>query len=325
MVDKLNDRERKTKLVIFTLFLMTLVFVAIFLFLGLTHKNIHFYLPRRLLRVGAVLLVSYCIGSSSVVFQTITNNHILTPSVMGLDSLYMFIQTVVVFFFGSRQIIMMTGQTNFLVSVGAMVFASWLLFFLLFKGEGKNVYFLVLAGMILGSLFSGLSTFMQVLLDPNEFSVLQGKMFASFSNINSDLFGLCVLIVGICILITIKDYPSLDVLSLGVDHGINLGISYKSLVLRNLMVISVLVSVSTVLVGPITFLGILVVSLARQIVPTYKHSNLIVVSTLLGFSFLLGGLLMIERVFKYETTISVVINFVGGIYFIYLMLKESKK
>ena len=129
MVDKLNDRKRKTKLVIFTLFLMTLVFVAIFLFLGLTLKIIHFYFPRRLLRVGAVLLVSYCIGSSSVVFQTITNNHILTPSVMGLDSLYMFIQTVVVFFFGSRQINMMTGQTNILVSVGAMVFASWKLIF----------------------------------------------------------------------------------------------------------------------------------------------------------------------------------------------------
>lgn len=325
MVNKLNDRKTKTQIVVFTLLLLTVMFAAIFLLWGLTEKNIHYYLPRRFLRVGAILLVSYCIGSSSVVFQTITNNHILTPSVMGLDSLYMFIQTVVVFFFGSRQIAMMTGQVNFLISVGAMVFASWLLFFLLFKGEGKNVYFLVLAGMILGSLFSGLSTFMQVLLDPNEFLILQGKMFASFSNINSDLFGLCVLIVGICIILTIKDYSSLDVLSLGVDHGINLGLSYKGLVLRNLMVVSVLISVSTVLVGPITFLGILLVSLARQLVPTYKHSKLILVSTLLGCNFLLGGLLMIERVFEYETTISVVINFVGGIYFIYLMLKESKK
>lgn len=304
---------------------LTVVFLFAFILMGLTERNIHYFLPKRLIKVWTVLLVSYCIGYSAVTFQTITNNKILTPSVMGLDSLYLFIQTFVVFFFGSGSLTMMTGYTQFFISVGAMVGMSFLLFLLLFKGEGKNIYFLVLAGMILGNLFGGMSTFMQVLLDPNEFLILQGKMFASFNNINTDLVGISTLIVVIVILITYRDMKYLDVISLGQDHAINLGVPYKQVVMKTLMVISVLISISTVLVGPITFLGILVVSLSREMQQTYKHTKLVTGAVVLGAFSLISSILLVERVFAFETTSSVIINFVGGIYFIYIMIKESKR
>lgn len=143
---------------------LTAVLMIAFITMGLTERNMNYFLPKRLIKMWTVLLVSYCIGYSAVTFQTITNNKILTPSVMGLDSLYLFIQTFVVFFFGSGGLSMMTGYTQFFISVGAMVGMSFLLFIFLFKGDGKNIYFLVLAGMILGNLFGGMSTFMQVLL-----------------------------------------------------------------------------------------------------------------------------------------------------------------
>ena len=273
----------------------------------------------------AIALVSYCIGYSSVAFQSITNNRILTPSVMGLDSLYLFIQTIIVFFFGSRQIELMTGNINFLLSLFCMVIAALLLFLLLFRGESKNVYFLVLTGMVMGNFFGGLSTFMQVLLDPNEFLILQGKMFASFNNINTGLLGITFVISIITLVISIKDYPHLDVLLLGVDQAISLGVNYKKIVLKTLVIIGILISISTVLVGPITFLGILIVSLARQMLHSYRHKEMTITTTLLGCLFLSLGLFFAERVFKFQTTIGVIINFIGGIYFIYLMLKESKR
>ncbi len=318
---KKNHRHRN----LIFLFLLSLTTIALFLFLGITQKNFDFYMPKRLIKIIAVIIVSYSIGYSSVAFQTITNNHILTPSVMGLDSLYHFIQTVVVFFFGSKQLSMMTGYPNFLISVAIMILAALSLFLLLFRGERKNVYFLVLTGMIFGGLFNGLSTFMQVLLDPNEFSVLEGKMFASFNNINTDLIVVSALTAFAILLISIKDIPYMDVLSLGPDHAINLGVDYKGLVLKSLIVSSVLISVSTALVGPITFLGILVVNLGRRIMNTYHHRELTLAATLLGVLFLTFGLLITERVFKFSTTVSVIINFIGGIYFLYLMLKESKR
>ncbi|NLZ82005.1 MAG: iron chelate uptake ABC transporter family permease subunit [Clostridiales bacterium] len=321
---KIVNKSHNRKVLLLLVFLCLLILSG-FLFIGINSSNIGFYLPRRFLKVVTILLVSYCIGYSSVSFQTITNNHILTPSVMGLDSLYLFIQTVVVFFFGSKQLVLMTGTNNFLLSVGIMIGAAGILFLLLFRGEGKNVYFLVLSGMVMGGLFNGLSTFMQILLDPNEFSILQGKMFASLNNINTNLANICIVIVIIVILLTLKDLPYLDVLSLGTDQAINLGVPYKKLVLKTLMISAVLISISTVLIGPITFLGILVVSLARQILNTYKHLELTIGATLIACLFLGGGLFLAERVFEFATPISVIINFFGGIYFIYHMLKESKK
>ncbi|MDI9487713.1 MAG: iron chelate uptake ABC transporter family permease subunit [Bacillota bacterium] len=318
-------KDKKSKKVIVLLLLLDLVLIAGFLLPGLTAKNFSFFMPRRMTKILAVIIVSYAIGYSSLTFQTITNNHILTPSVMGLDSLYLFIQTFIVFFAGSKALSQMIGYPHFLISVGFMISAACLLFLLLFRGESKNVYFLVLTGMIMGGLFNGMATFMQVLLDPNEFSVLQGRMFASFNNINSKLIGISIFIILVVFIISIKDLPYLDVVSLGAENAINLGVDYKKLVLKTLIISAVLISVSTALVGPITFLGILIVNLARHVLASYSHRSLTIGTTLLGIFFLTAGLLVTERIFRFETTMSVIINFIGGIYFLYLMLKERKQ
>jgi len=117
----------------------------------------------------------------------------------------------------------------------------------------------------------------------------------------------------------------LDVLSLGKDQAVNLGVDYDYVVKRLLVVVAILISVSTALVGPITFLGLLVVNVAYQLFSTYKHTYLILGSVLISIVALIGGQLIVERVFTFSTTLSVIINFIGGVYFIYLLLKESKK
>lgn len=305
------------------LLVITIIVTLLFIAWGVSESNAEYFLPRRIRKIVAILITAYSIGYSSVMFQTITNNKILTPTVMGLDSLYMFIQTVIVFFFGSKELIMMTGISNFFLSIGFMIVASVGLYFILFGKEGRSLYFVILAGMIMGGLFNGMATFMQVLLDPNEFLVLQGKMFASFNNVNEELIVISLIIVFVTILITIKDYPKLDVISLGVDVAINLGVPYSKIVFKNLILISILISVSTALTGPITFLGIIVASLSREMIGTYKHSWRVVCSIIIGWFMLVVGQTLVERVFSFDTTISVIINFIGGVYFIYLMKKEA--
>nr|WP_317359171.1 iron chelate uptake ABC transporter family permease subunit [uncultured Tyzzerella sp.] len=310
---------------IFILTILVLIACSLFLFLGVNKNNMGYFLPKRTVKILAICISSYCIGYSTVSFQTITNNRILTPSVIGLDSLYMFLQTVIVFFFGSRTLSMMSGYVNYFLSIGFMMFFSLIIFIVLFLKENRNLYFLILAGMIIGNLFGGLATFMQVILDPNEFLILQGKMFASFSNVNEELLFVSILILIGLFMLTIKDYNKLDVLSLGKDQAINLGINYNYFVLKNLIVIAVLVSVSTALTGPITFLGILVASISRELIKTYKHTYRILCSFLIGFFALVLGQFLVERVFSFNTTVSTIINFIGGVYFIYLILKEAKR
>ncbi|MGN7309692.1 iron chelate uptake ABC transporter family permease subunit [Alkalicoccobacillus gibsonii] len=293
------------------------------MFIHLNTSNLEYVLPRRGKKILAIVLTGAAIAFSTVVFQTITNNRILTPSILGLDSLYLLIQTVLIFFLGSGSGLMDTN-VNFFLSVGLMVLFASILYRLMFKREDQNIFLLLLVGIVFGSLFGSLSSFMQMLIDPNEFLIIQDRMFASFNNVNEDilLFSLIgFLLIGIYVIRFTKFF---DVMALGRDEAINLGIHYDKIVKRMLILIAVLVSISTALVGPIMFLGLLVVNLAREFLKTYRHTYLLMGSTLISVIALVGGLLIVERVFTFETTLSVIINFVGGTYFIYLLLKESK-
>lgn len=312
--------NKKRIFVITTLFL---IFSALYLFWGLNKQNISFFLSRRFNALLAIILSSYAISFSTVSFQTITNNKILTPSVIGLDSLYLFVQTLIVYLFGSKTLTMLTGYKNYFISIIVMVGFSLILFLFLFRKEKQSIFFVVLAGMVFGNLFSGLSNFMQVLLDPNEFLVAQGKMFASFDIINTKLLFVSLVILAIIFFATLTDLKKLDVLSLGRETAINLGIDYQKFVFKNFIIISILVAVSTALTGPITFLGILISNISRQIFKTYKHFVIVLGAFLLGSLFLVFGQFVLSK-FSTGTTISVVINFFGGLYFIYLILKEAK-
>ena len=299
-----------------------LILIALFLFIDLG-GNWDYALPRRIKKVLAIVLTGGAIALSTTVFQTITNNRILTPSVMGLDSLYVLIQTFVIFVFGSFKLYEL-GNFNFFINVAGMILFSGILYKILFRREGNNIYFLLLIGMIFGSLFSSMSSFMELLIDPNEFQFVSDKMFASFNNVNTDLLRIAIIAVGATLVYFAKYFKYLNVLALGREQAINLGVNYDFVVKRLLIVVAVLISVATALVGPITFLGLLVVNVSYEFMKTYRHSYLIAGSVLISIIALVGGQLVVERVFTFSTTLSVIINFIGGVYFIYLLLKESK-
>ncbi|MCC0565810.1 iron chelate uptake ABC transporter family permease subunit [Brevibacillus borstelensis] len=286
--------------------------------------NWDYILPRRSLKVLAIILTGTAIAYSTLVFQTITNNRILTPSIMGLDSLYMLIQTFVIYVFGSKSLTMVDNNLNFLLCVGLMVLFSAVLYKILFKRDQQNIYYLLLIGIIFGTLFQSMATFMQVLVDPNEFQVIQDKSFASFNNINNNLIGIAGILMVLVFAYFWRFNKYLNVLSLGRDQAINLGVDYDYVVKRLLVAVAILISISTALVGPITFLGLLVVNVTYEFMRTYNHKYLILGSIFISVIALVGGQLIVERVFTFSTTLSVIINFVGGVYFIYLLLKENK-
>jgi iron complex transport system permease protein len=304
-----------------------IVIAAICSILYLFHElngSFGYALPRRAVKVVAMGLTGLTIAYATVVFQTITHNRILTPSIMGLDSLYLLLQTVIIFFLGSDHLFVINKQVNFMISVVAMIIFALLLYRYLFQKGNQPIYFLLLVGIIVGTFFSSISTFFQVLIDPNEFQIVQDRMFASFNNINSDLVWLAAAIVTVLMIYAWRYVKYLDVLSLGRDTAINLGVPYDSIVKRMLILVAIFISISTALVGPITFFGLIVANLSYQFFRTYKHNVLISGAVVMSIIALVGGQWIVERVFSFSTTLSVIINFIGGVYFIYLLLKERK-
>lgn len=313
--------NNKGKLMVLTIAAISLMAFFVFYDIG---PNVDYVLPRRLIKMLAIVVTGSAIAFSTVIFQTITNNKILTPSIMGLDSMYMLIQTGVIFIFGSTSVAILNKNLNFLLSVGLMLIFATLLFKIIFKRGKQNIYFLMLIGMIFGTLFGSMSSFMQVLIDPNEFQIVQNKMFASFNNVNTDLLMISIGLMLAAILYFLRFGKFLDVMSLGRDQAVNLGVDYDRVVKHILVVVVILISISTALVGPITFLGLLVANVAYQFVKTYQHVYIIPAAVLISIIALVGGQLIVERVFTFSTTLSVIINFIGGVYFIYLLLKENK-
>ena len=310
--------------VLYILFLLVVVCSVLFLVYGLNPNSYQYALSRRIPKLIAIAMTGSGVAVSSVIFQTVTNNRILTPSVLGLDSLYNLFQTLIVFSLGSLNVALMGSNLNFLIAGGLMIVFSLLLFKMMFRRENTNLFFLLMIGMIFGTLFSSLSSFMQMVMDPNEFLIVQNKMFASFNNVKSSLLGISMITMGLTLFWVLKDAKKLDVIALGKEQAINLGIDYDRMVRKMLVAVAILVSVSTALVGPITFLGILVTNLAYQMIKDYRHSIVIPTSILLSLLALIGGQFLVERVFQFNTTIGVIINFVGGLYFIYILLKEER-
>lgn len=306
--------------------LLALALVAIVCFMTLGAKGSwSFILKFRGLKLAGLLLVAYAIATSTILFQTVTNNRILTPSIMGFDALYVLIQTAMIFVAGSATVAMLDPNLLFIGHVAAMIVFSGLLFRWLFIGEERSLHLLALTGIVFGIFFRSLSGFMQRILDPNEFMVLQDTLFASFNNIDRTLLAVSAIIMAATVLVVIRLSARLDVLALGRPMAINLGVDYKRTVSAVLVVVAILVSVSTALVGPVTFFGLLVASLAHVLVGSARHRHLVPAAVLLAVICLVGGQTILERLFAFDTALSVIIEFVGGIAFIAFIIRRGAR
>ncbi len=312
----------RPKIVLVVLLVLALLSVAAFMMLG-AKGSWAFVLKFRGVKLAALLLVAYAIAVSTVMFQTVTNNRILTPSVMGFDSLYGLIQTMMIFFLGSADVVMIDPRLRFVAETALLVVFAGMLYRWLFAGGERSLHLLVLVGIIFGVLFRSLSSFMQRVLDPNEFMVLQDTLFASFNTVDSTLLAISAIIVVLVTLAGLRLFHTFDVLSLGRPAAISLGVEHKRVVTIILMLISILVAVSTALVGPVMFFGLLVAALANSAAGSGKHCYVLPAAILIAIVCLVGGQVILERIFAFDTALSIVIEFLGGIVFIVLILRRG--
>ncbi|MFD1336909.1 iron chelate uptake ABC transporter family permease subunit [Oceanobacillus iheyensis] len=314
-------RKNSTKLIFLAVIgLLCILFYAFYDIKG----GFDYAFPRRMNRVLAMIVTGIAISYATVIFQTVTRNRILTPSVMGIDSMYEVVQTLIYFFAGSMSMWVLNKYLNFGAALLAMVLFAFLLYRFLFRADKHPIYLLLLIGMIIGTFLGSFVTFLQVLIDPVEYLGLQSLLFANFSRVNVEILYIAVGILVISFIFGYFMLNKLDVMSLGRENSINLGIKYDRMVMQVLILSSILIATSTALVGPITFLGLIVANLAYQYLASYKHTVLILGASLISIIALVGGQFLVEHIFELRTTLSVIINFVGGIYFIYLLLKESR-
>lgn len=287
--------------------------------------NWSFVLSFRSAKLAALLLVGVAVATSTVLFQTITRNRILTPSIMGFDALYILILTAAVFFLGAQSVVRLAEEGIFAVNVSVLMAASLLLFGALLRQARNDLMRLVLTGIIFGTFFRALSSFMMRMIDPNEFAVIQVASFARFARIETELLLVAAALTGLVLAQTWRIRHRLDVLALGHEASVNLGESPRRGEIQALILVSALVSVSTALVGPVAFLGLLVVSIAHMVTPTPYHRVLLPSAALISCIVLVAGQTVLERVLGLTTPLSVVVDFLGGFLFLALLLRRMSR
>lgn len=279
---------------------------------------------RRSTNLVVIILVVICQAVATVAFQTATNNRIITPSIMGFESLYVAIQTAAVYFLGMAGILALQGVWQFALQVLLMVIFSLMLYGWLLSGRYGNLQVMLLIGIILGGGLRSVATFMQRLLTPSEFDVLTARLFGSVANADASYLPLAI---PLCVLATAALWlrsRHLDVISLGPDVTANLGLRHRREVMIILFLVSILMAVTTALVGPLTFLGFLVAMLAYQFANTHSHRHVLPMAALIGFVVLGGSYFVLRNVFHAEGVVSIIIEAVGGIAFLVVILRRGR-
>ncbi|MDE6607959.1 MAG: iron chelate uptake ABC transporter family permease subunit [Lachnospiraceae bacterium] len=318
-------RANQRKLAI--LAIIVVLCAAGYMFYGVKFGNpklFRYSMKLRAPKLIVMLITAFAIAGASLVFQTIINNVIVTPCLLGMNALYSLIHTAVVFVAGSASLLATNSNFAFIVDLLLMAVIATAVYGYLFKKTRHNVLYILLIGTVLTSFFSSIQTTMTRIMDPNEYDSLLETLVASFENVNAEVIVASLIVLAAAIFVLRKDLALLDVISLGKDQAINLGVDYDRCIRRLLMGVTLCIAVATAMVGPISFLGLIMANLARQFLRTFRHKQLILASTLFGMAILIGGELIVERIYHYTVPISVFIGVFGGIYFLYLLLTNRR-
>lgn len=273
----------------------------------------------RLRTVVGMVIAAAAVGVSTILFQTITANRILTPGIMGFDAVFLMIQVLSAFLIGPVVLVAAPPTLSWLVELVLMAGVVVLLYWWLFIRRRLELHLIVLAGLVLGVTFRAVTGFLQRLLDPDTFAIVQNLSFASFTSIDPDLLVPTGVVVVAAIVSLWPIRRSLDVLALGETAAISLGVEHRRVVMHIVVAVSAMVAASTALVGPVTFLGLIVVSIAYGLVG-HRHALSLPAAVLLGVVALVGGQLVLARLLGFATELPVVVEFAGGLLFIVLVL-----
>lgn len=322
------NKTKKLNLLILTIAIISVV-AYIFLWyittdLLITKDAFMKIIKRRSYHVLAMAVAAILIAFASLSFQTITNNRLLTPSMIGFDAIFIATQTFLIFIFGQNSKLFANAKINFLISASLMVLLSLLLYSFILKRNKNQIFVLLLVGMVISTLVRSVTGFIQRIMDPNALDAVLSAGMVSITNINTSIVIFVLPLMLLLIVLFYRKNLIYDTMSLGEDMAINLGVNYHKETNTTMIYIALSMAVATALIGPITFLGLLVVNLVRELFGTYYHRIIMISSALIAVVTIVLGQLIVE-IFNLGVPVTIIINLVGGAYMMYLIWKVNNK
>lgn len=281
-----------------------------------------FILQRRLLRLGAMVAGGCCIAMAAILFQTVARNRILTPAVMGYEAVYLLFQAVLILGLGAASLRSLGAVGNMALSVLVMLGWSAALHFWVLRRRGTDIGLLLLSGLVLTLVITSVTQFVQLRISPGEFAIFQSFAQMSFDGVTGVQLGLAVLAAGLGAVILMLRTPVLDVMAMGREQALSLGVDHGKETALILGLIAVLTAAATSLIGPSVFMGVFVANIAYQLAGSHRHSRTLPIGCLIGVTAMLVAELLVQHLFQFSTSVGLLINLTCGIYFLLLILRK---
>lgn len=267
----------------------------------------------RIPRLLSVIITGMALSISGLIMQQVTRNRFVSPTTAAtMDSAKFGILLVMLFLPGAPMMGKMAVAFLFALA------GTFLFMVILRRVKVKNVIVIPLVGIMLGNLIDAVTTFVAYRFDlvQNVNSWLQG----SFSLITKGRYEILYITIPLVILAYFFAHQ-FTIAGMGEDFAKNLGLRYELVVNLGLGIVALISSAVLVTVGNIPFVGLIIPNVVAMVYGDHLRKNLSKTLLLGAVFLLLSDILGRWVIYPYEISISLTVGVLGGIIFLYLLLK----
>jgi iron complex transport system permease protein len=270
----------------------------------------------RLPRVLAGMLVGAGLAISGASFQGVFRNPLVSPHILGVASGAGFGAALAILLSGNLVFVQLTSFFFGLMAVGATYFLSRVY-------KTTPVLMMVLSGIVVGSLFSALTSFMKYIADPmNKMPAIVFWLLGSLNHVTARDLTVVAPLVAICIGLLIAVRWRINLLAMGETDARALGVNTEQLKFLIIISATVITASAVCISGIIGWIGIVIPHIGRLIVgPDHKH--LLPASMLIGAAYLVMVDTMARTLLVTEIPIGILTAMIGAPIFAYLLRKNK--
>lgn len=266
----------------------------------------------RLPRVIAAISVGSGLALSGTLFQSLLNNPLADSYTLGIASGSAFGACLAIF-------VNITYSLTLPIQPFALVFGLMTIYLVIyvskFKGSLSSLS-LVLAGIIIGSIFSAGLSLLKNLAGENVESMVSWLM-GSLTSKTMDQVLIMTFISIICFIISYRYAHELNIITLGKNEARSVGVNYDKIYKTLILIGAIVTSFAVSLSGIIGFVGLVVPHIARMIVGA-DNKKIIPLSIVMGGIFLLIADTLTRTILAHEIPVGILTTLVGGPFFIYI-------
>lgn len=271
----------------------------------------------RLPRIVMACLVGCALSAAGASYQGVFQNPMASPDILGASSGAAFGAALAILLGGSTRIITLAAFASSLVTVMAVYLIAQ-------RAPGLRVVNLILAGIMVGSLFTAGTSYIKLVADPtNQLPAITYWMMGSLSGskLKQVAFVIVPIALGLIPLILIR--WQVNILTLGDEEARTLGVNTSRLRLVVILCATLITAASVSVSGMIGWVGLVIPHLCRKLVGN-NYRYLLPASMIAGAIFLLIVDNVSRNLLAVEIPIGILTAFIGAPFFIYLIAKREK-